>query len=76
MPGLFDKMVCLVGENPLPVYLGIKQLATPEAEVVLVYSEATRPKAEIGKRFLLRQYGGHCLRASTGSASWRGMRES
>jgi hypothetical protein len=46
MPGLFDKMVCLVGENPLPVYLGIKQLATPEAEVVLVYSEATKPQAK------------------------------
>jgi hypothetical protein len=46
MPGPFDKMVCLVGENPLPVYLGIKQLATPEAEVILVYSEATRPQAQ------------------------------
>jgi hypothetical protein len=38
-------MVCLVGENPLPIYLGIKQLATPEAEIVLVYSEATKPQA-------------------------------
>jgi len=46
MPGPFDKMVCLVGENPLPVYLGIKQLATPEAEVILVCSEATRPQAK------------------------------
>lgn len=45
MPGPFDKMVCLVGENPLPVYLGIKQLATPEAEIVLVYSEATKSQA-------------------------------
>ena len=34
MPGSFDKIACLVGENPLPVYLGIKQLATSEAEVV------------------------------------------
>jgi hypothetical protein len=46
MPGPFDKMVCLVGENPLPVYLGIKQLATREAEVILVYSEATGPQAQ------------------------------
>jgi ethanolamine utilization microcompartment shell protein EutL len=46
MPGRFDKMVCLVGENPLPVYLGIKQLATPEAEVILVYSEATKPQSQ------------------------------
>jgi hypothetical protein len=38
-------MVCLVGENPLPIYLGIKQLATTEAEIVLVYSEATKPQA-------------------------------
>jgi hypothetical protein len=46
MPGPFGKMVCLVGENPLPVYLGIKQLASPDAEVVLVYSEATKPQAK------------------------------
>ena len=46
MPALFDSMVCLVGENPLPVYLGIKQLAPPEAEVVLVYSEASKPQAK------------------------------
>lgn len=46
MPGPFDRMVCLVGENPLPIYLRIKQLATPEAEIVLVYSEATRPQAK------------------------------
>jgi hypothetical protein len=52
MPGPFDKMVCLVGENPLPVYLGIKQLATPEAEVVLVYSEATKPQAQNIKAIL------------------------
>lgn len=52
MPGPFDKMVCLVGENPLPVYLGIKQLATPEAEVVLVYSEATKPQAQNIKALL------------------------
>jgi len=37
----FDKMVCLVGENPLPVYLGILQLASPNAEIVLIYSEDT-----------------------------------
>ena len=46
MPGPFDKGVCLVGENPLPVYLGIKQLATPEAEVLLAYSEATKSQAQ------------------------------
>jgi hypothetical protein len=39
-------MVCLVGENPLPVYLGIKQLPTPQAKVILVYSEATKPQAQ------------------------------
>jgi hypothetical protein len=47
-------MVCLVGENPLPVYLGIKQLATPEAEVVLVYWEATKPQAQNIKGLLDR----------------------
>jgi hypothetical protein len=52
MPGPFDKMVCLVGENPLPVYLGIKQLATPAAEVVLVYSEATKAQAQNIKAIL------------------------
>src|SRR5262245_62051758 len=52
MPGPFDKMVCLVGENPLPVYLGIKQLAAPEAEVVLVYSEATKVQAGNIKKLL------------------------
>ncbi len=36
MPALFDSMVCLVGENPLPAYLDITQLATPEAEGVHV----------------------------------------
>jgi hypothetical protein len=52
MPGPFDKMVCLVGENPLPVYLGIKQLATPEAGVILVYSEATKPQSKNIKELL------------------------
>ena len=52
MPGPFDKMVCLVGEDPLPVYLGITQLATPEAEIVLVYSEATKPQAKNIKALL------------------------
>src|SRR5437870_4931529 len=45
MPGPFDRMVCLVGENPLPIYLGIKQLATPDAEIVLIYSEGTKSQA-------------------------------
>jgi hypothetical protein len=34
MPGPFDKMVCLVGENLLPVYLGMRQLAIREAEII------------------------------------------
>ena len=52
VPGPFDKMFCLVGDNPLPVYMGIKQLATPEAEIVLVYSEATTPQAKNIKELL------------------------
>jgi hypothetical protein len=37
----FDTMVCLVGENPLPIYLGIRQLAAPNARIVLVHSSET-----------------------------------
>ncbi|HXH13078.1 MAG TPA: hypothetical protein VNP04_25315 [Alphaproteobacteria bacterium] len=43
MPTLFDRMVCRVGENLLPVYLEIERQPTPQAEVLLVYSWATKP---------------------------------
>ncbi len=53
----FDKLLCLVGENPLPVYLGVKQMAKERAQVVLVCSAGTRPCAERVARAL----GDHCL---------------
>jgi hypothetical protein len=34
----YAQMVCLVGENPLPVYLGIRQLAAPDATIILVHT--------------------------------------
>ncbi len=46
MPEKFDAMVCTVGENPLPVYLGIAQLTSDNAEVILLHSEGTRSQAE------------------------------
>jgi hypothetical protein len=38
-------MVCLVGENPLPIYLGIQQFAMDDAEIVFVHSEETKDAA-------------------------------
>lgn len=34
----YARMVCLVGENPLPIYLGVLQFAKLDAEIVLVHS--------------------------------------
>lgn len=42
----FDAMVCTVGENPLPVYLGIAQLTKPDATIVLLHSEGTEGEAK------------------------------
>ncbi|MBM3496640.1 MAG: hypothetical protein FJX72_20315 [Armatimonadetes bacterium] len=42
---LFREMVCLVGENPLPVYLGIADLCEQGAEIWLVHSADTRKHA-------------------------------
>jgi len=42
-------MVCLVGENPLPVYLSIRQFAAEGAQIILVCSKGskgTRPHAD------------------------------
>lgn len=44
----YSQMICLVGENPLPVYLGIMQiadLADSQGTVVLVHSRETKPQA-------------------------------
>lgn len=44
----YKSMVCLVGQNPLPVYLGIRQLTTPDAKIWLVHSpgaSGTQPAA-------------------------------
>lgn len=41
----YRQMVCLVGENPLPIYLGIQQFAESNAEVVLVHSKETEDVA-------------------------------
>ncbi len=35
----YRQMICLVGENPLPVYIGIRKLSTPDARIWLVCSE-------------------------------------
>lgn len=43
---MYDQMVCLVGENPLPIYLGIKQFAAPNATLVLIHSKQTKPQAD------------------------------
>ena len=42
----YNQMVCLVGESPVPVYLGIRQFAEPNAEVYLLHSAETKPVAE------------------------------
>ena len=34
----YDQMVCLVGENPLPIYLSIRQFASRNADVFLIHS--------------------------------------
>lgn len=44
----YSQMVCLVGENPLPIYLGIMQiadLADSQGTVVLVHSKETKQQA-------------------------------
>ena len=45
----FQKMICLVGENPLPIYLGIKEFVDrkgDDTEVILVHSSETKEEAE------------------------------
>ncbi len=42
----FGEMVCLVGENPLPVYIGIMDLCAEGAEVWLVHSDDTLVQAK------------------------------
>lgn len=42
---LYEQMMCLVGENPLPVYLGIAQFLAPGGEATLVCSEQTESMA-------------------------------
>ena len=37
MTDKYDQMVCLVGENPLPVYLGIRQFAKDFRQVFLIH---------------------------------------
>jgi hypothetical protein len=44
---VFKQLVCLVGENPMPIYLSIQQFAADGAEVILVCSEKTK---EVAKR--------------------------
>lgn len=47
----FSKMICLVGENPLPIYLGIQQFAADDAGIIFVHSSETekQTKAIAGK---------------------------
>lgn len=42
----YDVLICLVGENPLPIYLGIKQFAHATTRIVLVQSELTQDAAD------------------------------
>jgi hypothetical protein len=35
----YKSMICLVGENPLPIYIGIRRLSAPNAIITLAYSE-------------------------------------
>jgi len=56
MKPLFSTLISLVGENPLPIYLGIQQYAKPDATIILVHSKdngeqkGTRAQAQaIGK---------------------------
>ncbi len=36
---LYKHMLCLVGENPLPIYIGIRRLSSPDSVITLVCSE-------------------------------------
>ncbi|MCX6358312.1 MAG: hypothetical protein NT029_00755 [Armatimonadetes bacterium] len=42
----FRSMVSLVGENPLPIYLAARQVAAPDARLLLVCSDHTRDVAD------------------------------
>ena len=37
----YDVMICLVGENPLPIYLGIREFTHIDTQIILVYSKST-----------------------------------
>jgi hypothetical protein len=45
MRGPYSTIVSLVGENPLPIYFGIRQFAAPGARIVLVHSDRTTEEA-------------------------------
>lgn len=53
---LFDEMICLVGENPMPIYLGIVDLCAEGAEIWLVHSVQTRPQAVAIQKKLGRRW--------------------
>ncbi|MEW6756101.1 MAG: hypothetical protein AB1505_34765, partial [Candidatus Latescibacterota bacterium] len=50
----YAKMVCLVGENPLPVYLGIRQLTGKGARILLVHSSGNKGTLAQAKRLKQR----------------------
>jgi hypothetical protein len=54
MAKTYGSIVSLVGENPLPIYLGIRQFAASGGRIVLVHSPQTRDHA----RSLERSLGG------------------
>jgi len=35
----YKSMICLVGENPLPIYIGIRKLSAPDAKIWLICSD-------------------------------------
>ncbi len=45
-------IVCLVGENPLPIYLGAKQFADKMCAVILIHSKDTKIQAQRIKKQL------------------------
>ena len=48
----FSTLISLVGENPLPIWLGIQQYAASDATILLVHSKDTFKQADAIKKML------------------------
>jgi len=51
----FGSLVSLIGENPLPIYMGIRQFSKPAGKIVLVHTEETLGQARRVKETLVRE---------------------